>query len=112
MATLSVQAITTSGIVPSLVAITSTGDLFSNNEKEFIKVYNNSGSASVTVTIPGQKKCTYNEFHDISVVVGVGSTIDIGKFEMKWFNNASDMVSVVYTPSTIEGVTIGVFRLA
>lgn len=111
MATLSVQAITTGGIVPSLVPITSTGDVFSNNEKEFIEVYNNSGSLPVTVTIPAQAKCTFNEFHNISNVIGVGSTKKIGKFPVKWYNNASDMVSIVYSPSTITGVTIGVFRL-
>jgi hypothetical protein len=112
VATLSVQAITTSGIVPSRDAITSTGDVFSNNETEFVEVYNGSGSASVTVCFSAQKKCEYLSFHDISVVVGVGSTKNIGTFPVKWFNNGSDVVNITYSPSTLVGIEIGVFRVS
>ncbi len=111
MAILSVQTISTDGLVPVLSAITSTGDRFAGTEAEFLQVVNNSGSASVTVCISAQHKCTYLSYHNISEEVGIGSTKLLGKFATKWFNDGSDMVNITYSPSNITGISIGVFHL-
>ena len=111
MAVLSVQTISTSGLAPVISAITSTGDRFPGEEAEFLKVVNNSGSASITVCISSQHKCTFLTYHDISEEVGIGSTKYLGKFATKWYNDGSDMVNITYSPSTIEGISIGVFHL-
>lgn len=110
MATITAQAITAAGLVPSTTAAcASGGDCFSGNEIEFVYVKNGSGSAR-TLTVTAQKACSYGSVHSITYSVGASTSVMLGKFPIKWFNTSSDMVYI--TASIASDMTIGVFSLA
>lgn len=109
MADLSVQKITSAGVVASLAAAGATGDTFANNGIEYIEVKNAHASTARTVTINAQRACDYGGDHDITVSVAASTTKKIGPFSVKWFNNADGKVEVTY--SSNADLTIGAFRL-
>lgn len=104
----SAQVITTTGLTPTLSAVSASGDLFSNSGKEFIRIANG-GASDRTLTVKSQHKCDFGSAHDITVVIPAGSTKYIGYFPVKWYSNGSDKVEMNYSNSGAD-LTAGIFR--
>jgi hypothetical protein len=112
MATLSVQTITRSGIVPSLAAVSAAGDVFPNDGRTFIWITNDHGSASRTLTIVTQGTVDGLSVADRTVdITAANDRKLIGPFDPTVYNNASGQVALTYSDSGAD-MTIGVFRLA
>src|SRR3954470_7776492 len=100
MAALSVQQITTAGVVPaSLVAAAGGGDSFANNGKTVLDVANG-GGGSITVTIASQRVYAQGSTHNTTVSVGAGATKRIGPFDTARYNDTSGNVQVTYSGVT------------
>jgi hypothetical protein len=107
MATLSVQQITTAGVVPaSLVAAGGSGDQFPNNGRTFLDVANDSGG-SINVTIASQRLCDQGATHNTVVAVADGATKRLGPFDPSRYNDGTGSVHVSYSDAT--SVTVGAF---
>ena len=107
MATLSVQQITTAGVVPaSLVSAAGGGDQFPNNGKTFFDVANG-GGGSIMVTIASQVACSQGSTHNTTVSVAASATKRIGPFDVSRYNDGNGMVQVSY--SGVSSVTVGAF---
>jgi hypothetical protein len=102
------QVISTSGLIPSLSAVSASGDQFVNTGYEFIYALNSEASDNV-LTVAATKKCDAGTLHNIEETIGAGSTCFLGKFESRWYNNGSDKVTMTYT--TASGLTLGVIQL-
>lgn len=108
MALLTVQKITTAGVVTSLAAAAALGDTFANNGRTFIRVANGSG-APITVTVNSVTACNQGFDHDVAVSVAAGATKEIGPFPIDRFNNNAGVASVAY--SAVTDVTVGAISL-
>jgi len=108
MATLTVQDVTQSGVVPAFVAAAGGGDEFANDGQTML-VVKNDGSGSVTVTVSSQKLCDEGFTHDLSVTVAAGAEKWIGPLPVTRFNDANSKVQVAYSDAT--DVTVGAFQL-
>lgn len=115
MATLTVQTITDSGIVPTLAAVNASDEFEDDGtSRTFIEVANASGgSINVTipkvqasVNVPGVGSLTLS---DIVVAVANGATKLIGPFTTA-YRNSSGKVTVNY--SGTSSVTAGAFKCA
>lgn len=106
--TYTAQLISTDGLTPVFSAPSASGNIFQNNEKEYIEVINGSASDRV-VTVAAVKTCTFGELHNISEVVATSTTQKFGPFPARWFSNGSEMVTVNF--NSVSDVTMGVFRL-
>jgi hypothetical protein len=102
------QSVITTGLSPTLSAVSASGDLYVNTGYEVIYATNAESSAN-TITIAATKKCDYGEMHDKVISIGAGSTIVAGKFETRWYNNVSDKVTMTY--ATASGLTLGVLQV-
>lgn len=108
MATLTVQSVSSAGVVPSsLVAAAGGGDQFSNDGNVLLDVANGGGSP-ITVTIASQRACDQGSTHNTTVTVTNGTTKRIGKFPIDRYNDASGFVQVTY--SGVTSVTVGAFK--
>lgn len=113
MATLTTQAVTTAGIVPSFAAAAGGGDKVRPGNHTYLAVVNG-GGGSITVTIddpnslnPGNA-AAFNP--DLSVAVAAGATKYIGPLTATRFRNSSDgLVAVSY--SGVTSVTVGAFSV-
>ncbi len=112
MATLPVQDITRSGLNPSYVAASVSGDEFANDGSVYPEVVNGSG-VSVTVTIVSQSTDDGLAVADRTVVVPAGERRKIGPFPKATYNVTSGASAgrVQMTYSAVTSVTVGVFRL-
>lgn len=108
MATLAVQAVLQSGIVPTFTAASSGGDVFPNDGRTYLHI-KNGGTGAVTVTVDSFTPCSYGFDHDILISIPAGSERIIGTFPPSRFNNDSSMVSVSY--SGVTSVTVAAFRI-
>lgn len=108
MATLTVGAISRSGLTRSLASAAVGGDEFANDGKTFLEVANGSGS-SITVTIATQMTVDGKAVADDAISVGAGVTKQIGPFPPHIYNDANGKVQVTY--SAVTTVTVGATRL-
>lgn len=108
MATLTVQAISLSGVTPSYAACGAGGDEFANSGQEFIHVKNGSGG-NLDVTINSQVNCSQGFDHDSVVTVTAGSEEIIGPFPKSRFDDANDKVQITY--SGVTSLTIAVLQI-
>lgn len=108
MATLAVQAVLQSGIVPTFTAASAGGDLFPNDGRTYLHI-KNGGAGAVTVTVDSFTPCSYGFDHDIVISIPAGAERIIGTFPPNRFNNDSSMVSVSY--SGVTSVTVAAFRV-
>lgn len=109
MATLTVQDVTTAGVVPaSLVAATVSGDQFQNDGRTMFEVLNGSGG-SITVTFASQRPCDQGSTHNTAVAVAASATKRIGPFDPNRYNDANGYVQVTY--SGVTSLTVGVSSL-
>lgn len=109
MATLTVSAVTPSGVAEAaLVAAAAGGDQFSNNGKTFLKV-TNGGGAPITVTIVAQRACDQGTIHSIANSVANATTELMGPFDTGRYNDASGFVQITY--SAVTTVTVGAFSV-
>jgi hypothetical protein len=107
MAVLSVQQISTAGVVPAtLVAASAGGDSFANNGRTVFDAANGSG-APITVTFASQKPCDQGSTHNTVVSVTNGTTRRIGPFDPSRYNDGNGFVQVTY--SAVTSLTVGAF---
>lgn len=110
MATLALQQIANTGIVPTFAAAAGAGDEFPNNGKTYIEVINGGGSPiNVTIASQYQNPPPGTDNEDIVVAVANGVQKKIGPFNQVGFNDADGNVQVTY--SGVTSVTVGVFTL-
>mgnify|MGYP001565286201 CR=1 FL=1 len=113
MATLTVQTIAKTGLVPSLVAALSgdadTSDLFYNNGNTFLWVKNDDATNARTVTINSLVNCNQGFDHDVAVIVAHGTQALIGPFEASRFNSSAGIATVTYSSET--GLTVAAVSL-
>jgi hypothetical protein len=105
MATLTVQSITRSGLKPSYVVASGTGDQFSNAGKAFLHV-KNADTVAHTVTVASQvaQPPPGTAAADIAVTVPAGEDRMIGPFPPNAFNDADKFVQATY--DAVTGVTV------
>jgi uncharacterized protein (DUF697 family) len=109
MATLSVNAITSAGVVEAaLVAAAVGGDQVQNNGRTFLKITNGSGGA-ITVTVASQVTCSQGSTHNATNAVAAGATDLMGPFDTTRFNDANGYIQITY--SGVTSLTIGAFSV-
>lgn len=105
MAALTVQQITTAGIVPTLAAAAGGGDEFANNGKTFLRVKNDGvGSINVTVASQVSNPPPGTAAANIVVAVANGAEKMIGPFNQAAYNDTDGNVQVTY--SGVTSVTV------
>lgn len=114
MATLTVQQIARTGIVPTLAAAAAAGDKFANVEgKTYFRVANGHATLSRTVTIASQLGAAAipqgTAAANLAVVVAALTEKLIGPFDANAFNDASGLVNVTY--SSEADLTVGAYKL-
>lgn len=113
MATLTVQQIARTGIVPTLAAAGASGDKFANDGKTYFRVANGHATLSRTVTIASQLGAAAipqgTAAANLSVVVAALTEKLIGPFDQNAFNDASGLVNVTY--SSESDLTVGAYKL-
>lgn len=110
MANLTVNKISRSGLLESLVAAAAGGDEFANTGKEFLKV-KNADAAGITVTLDIETAVDGAAVVDPTVSVGAGEEKLIGPFPTRHYNNAANG-RVSFTYSAVANVTVGAFQMA
>ncbi|MHB0934897.1 MAG: hypothetical protein ACYC6A_00780 [Armatimonadota bacterium] len=105
MATLAVQVVNTTGVVPSYNAAAELGDEFVNNGKTFIHV-KNGGAAPITVTVAAQNACSLAVLHDVAVVIANAAEKMIGPFSRTVYNDGDGNAQLTYSDHT--SVTVAV----
>lgn len=107
MATLTVQEISRSGIVPTYGAAAGGGDQFLNTGREFLAVVN--GLVDVNVTMATQGTVDSQAIGDRTETVSASTTQFLGPFPPAIYNDSSGYVQLTY--DDVSNVTVGVFRL-
>jgi len=109
MATLSVQLLAKTGVVPSYSAVNSS-DKFANNGKTFLHV-KNGGASPINVTINSQvtNAPEGTAASDVVVAVANGAEKMIGPLSQAGYNDTAGDVTVDYSATT--SVTAGAFTL-
>lgn len=108
-ATLSVQDITTSGLVATYAnGDAANGHQFANDGDVFLHV-KNGGTAAITVTVPTPAKVSGLDVADVSVSVGAGGEAFIGPFDPTLFNQSGGVTYVNLSADT--SVTLAALRL-
>lgn len=107
MATLTVQDISRSGIVPSAASAATSGDAFANDGLTFVDLVSTT-TALQTATFNSRVNCNQGFDHD--VVVGIANqTKRVGPFPTSRFNNAQAQVTITY--SGVVGLTVAAFKV-
>lgn len=108
MALLTVQVVSTTGIIPTYVAAAGGGDTatITGAGQHFLHVKNGGGS-SISVTLDSVVLCSYGVDHDLITAVGAGAEKMIGPIDRTRYG---DTIAIAY--SGVTTVTIGVFRIA
>lgn len=111
MATLTTQAISRAGIVPTYAAAAGGGDKFTPSRDTYIHAKNGSGG-SITVTIVTPKNTSYGAaIADIAVAIAAGAEKVIGPFPYEHFADTDDGLGDI-TYSGVTSLTVGVFSLS
>lgn len=109
MATLTVQQISTAGVVPAdLVAADTDGDSFANNGRTFLDIANG-GDDPITVTVAAVRPCDQGFTHDITNTIADGATERMGPFDPNRYSDAAGAADVTY--SDVTSVTVGAFSI-
>lgn len=114
MATLTVQSITRTGVVPAPVAVDPAGDQFSNVSSDVIvEIWNDHASASRTATfVTPLLVDTDLAVADRAVTVTAAEDRRLcGRFQSGNYNDGSNYVQVTYSDSGAD-MRIGVYRFA
>lgn len=103
MATLTVAAISptsTGGLALSYTtaATATTGDSFSNNGSTFVSMQN-TGTASVAVSVAGANTCDQGFTHNLVVTLATGVTRTIGKLTTGRFGTTVTLTTTSTGPS-------------
>ncbi|KKN47440.1 hypothetical protein LCGC14_0662800 [marine sediment metagenome] len=94
---LTLNAITTDGVVHTPVAAAADGNMFRNSGRLFLLVTNAHGSEARTLTFPTPSQIGGLDIEDPAVVVAAGTTMLIGPFRPLLFNQVSgDDIGRVY----------------
>ncbi len=109
MATLTVNAVTRSGVSGALVAATGGGDKFAPDSGTYLRV-NNGGAGAITVTIVSTSKVVGLDVADPAVSVPAAADRIIGPFPKEHFANSADGLADI-TYSGVTSVTVGAFQL-
>lgn len=110
MATLTVTQIDRSGVVHTLGAAASGGDVFPNTGREFIVVRNAAAAATRTVTFALTRTVDSVTPAGKAVTLAQSTTRMIGPFPTELYNNSNGQVAVTYSDSAAD-VTVQVLRL-
>jgi len=114
MATLTVQTIASTGLVPSYAAAAVAGDKFLNDGRTFIQI-KNTNAATRLITITAQKTSTTKPgFGPLTVsnytytIAATTGDVMLGAFPQA-FNDGDGNVNVTY--EAVTNVSIGAFKL-
>lgn len=108
MAILTVQTISRSGLLPSLVAAAGGGDEFANEGKTFLWVVNGDVS-SKTVTLVTPQSVLGLAIEDLQVTVPASEQRLVGPLPVGIFNDANSRVQVTY--SDVTSVTVAAVNM-
>lgn len=116
MAALTVQNISQTSLVPSLVQAAAGGDHFiaDNGQRHFLMVLNGSG-APITVTIPAQQATSQQQgvgqvaVDNIAVAVAAGAQAMIGPITDAYIRGNDGAVEITY--SGVTDLDVGAIRL-
>lgn len=110
MATLSVQQIARTGIVPSYAAADVAGDLVPWSADTFLHV-KNGGAGSITVTVASQYSIAPigTVAQDLTVSIDAGAEKMIGPFYEAAYKNADGNVEISY--SDAASVTVAALKV-
>lgn len=113
MAELTVQRPSVGGTAATMGAASSGGDYFQNDGKVIIRVTNGHATLARTVTADAPNTCDHglsaNAAHDAVKSVAALTTVRMGPFDPKRFNDSNGRVQLTY--STEADLTIAAERI-